>query len=395
MEHAYDYVIVGAGMSADAAIKAIREGAPEASIALIGDEREAPYQRPPLSKDLWNGDTDDADIMLETERQDVDMYLDRSVKLVDRAAHGLRDSEGDLFRYKRLLIATGAEPNQLPIESDRVVHFRTHDDYRRLRELATEGQHVAVVGGGFIGCELAASLAGNGVKVSWLFPGEGPGAGRFPEGLSEFLTGYYRERGVQVMPGSRVSGGKETDHGVELTLEDERTLAVDAVVAGLGVTPRTELAEAAGLRVDDGIVVDARLRTQDPDIWAAGDVASFHAMDLGRRIRVEHENAAVSMGAHAGRAMRGEDAAYTELPFFYSDLFDLGYEAVGVLDTGLEVVEDWAEPYQKGVVYYLERGRVRGVLLWNVWEKVDAARQLIAMPGPFDAKSLKGRIDKG
>lgn len=392
MEHVYDYVIVGAGMSADAAVRAIREGAPEASIALIGNEREAPYQRPPLTKGLWTGDVDDAGIMLDTGGQDVDMYLDRRVERIDRATHGVYDSAGDGFGYRRLLLATGAEPRHLPVDGGRVVHMRTHDDYRRLRELAVEGRHLAVVGGGFIGCELAAALTENGVKVSWLFPGAGPGAGRFPAGLSDFLVHYYQARGVQVLPGARVRGGHDSGERVRLALEDGRHLDVDAVAAGIGVQPRSELARAAGLRVEDGIVVDARLRTHDPDIWAAGDVANFYAMDLGRRIRVEHENAAVSMGAHAGRAMRGEDAAYTELPYFYSDLFDLGYEAVGLLDTRLDVVEDWIEPNRKGVIYYLERGRVRGVLLWNVWDKIDAARALIARPGPFDAAALKGHI---
>jgi NADPH-dependent 2,4-dienoyl-CoA reductase/sulfur reductase-like enzyme len=140
------------------------------------------------------------------------------------------------------------------------------------------------------------------------------------------------------------------------------------------------------------VVVDARLRTSDPDIWAAGDMANFFNPSLGRRLRVEHENAALEMGAHAGAAMAGAGGDYTTLPYFYSDLFDLGYEAVGLLDARLQVVEDWSEPHRKGVVYYLDGGRVRGVLLWNVWGQVDAARELIAQDGPFDAASLRGRI---
>jgi len=169
---------------------------------------------------------------------------------------------------------------------------------------------------------------------------------------------------------------------------------VEAAVAGLGVTPNTALAEQAGLAVDDGIVVDAHLRSSDADIWAAGDVANFRSAALDRRLRVEHEDAAISMGRLAGRAMAGVEEAYTTLPFFYSDLFDLGYEAVGLLDTRLEVVEDWREPNREGVVYYLEAGRVRGVLLWNTWDQVDAARELIAQPGPFDAASLRGRLPR-
>jgi len=168
----------------------------------------------------------------------------------------------------------------------------------------------------------------------------------------------------------------------------------DAVVAGLGVTPNTELAAAAGLAVDNGIVVDAQLRTNDPDIFAAGDVANFPCAPLGMRLRVEHENAAISMGHHAGRNMAGADEAYTTLPFFYSDLFDLGYEAVGLLDDRFEIVEQWTQPYREGVVYYLDGGRVRGVLLWNVWGQVDPARELIAAPGPFDVENVRGRLPR-
>jgi NADPH-dependent 2,4-dienoyl-CoA reductase/sulfur reductase-like enzyme len=177
-----------------------------------------------------------------------------------------------------------------------------------------------------------------------------------------------------------------------LKLSDGSTLAADAVVAGLGITPNVQLAEAAGLKVDNGIVVNEHLQTSDPDIYAAGDVAAFPAPALGRRLRVEHENAAITMGTRAGKCMAGQDAPYDELPFFYSDLFDLGYEAVGTLDSRLETVEQWVTPFREGVVYYLDAGRVRGVLLWNTWGQVDAARTLIAAPGPFDAENVRGRL---
>ena len=152
------------------------------------------------------------------------------------------------------------------------------------------------------------------------------------------------------------------------------------------------LARAAGLTVKDGIEVDPQLRTSRPDIYAAGDVASFQNPALGKRIRVEHEDNANTMGAIAGRNMAGAGARYDHLPFFYSDLFDLGYEAVGDLDARHETYADWKEKYREGVVYYLEGGRVRGVLLWNTWGQVDAARALIAEPGPFRPEQLKGRL---
>jgi 3-phenylpropionate/trans-cinnamate dioxygenase ferredoxin reductase subunit len=396
MDHTSDYLIIGGGMAADAAIGAIREHDPEGRIGLIGDEREPPYERPPLSKALWKGDKDIASIDLDTRRHVVDMHLGRRAVMLDRASLAVRDDQGETHGYKRLLLATGARVRVLPFEGDRVIHFRTQDDYLRLRRFATEGAHIAVVGGGFIGSELAASMTGAGCKVTMVFAGDGIGAARFSQGLSDFLNEYYRKRGVDVRTGIRVSGGKADDDGVKLELSDGSVLEVDAVVAGLGVQPNTELAEQAGLDVDDGIVVDARLRTADPAIWAAGDVASYPSLALGGRRRVEHENAAISMGHHAGSGMAGEDAAFTTQPFFYSDLFDLGYEAVGELDANhLEVVEHWAEQYKRGVTYYMEGARVRGVLLWNVWGQVDAARELIAAPGPYDADALRNRIPMG
>ena len=395
MEHVHDYLIVGAGMAADAAAKAIREVDGKADVGLVGDEASPPYQRPPLSKALWEGDKSLADIDLDTAGSGAVVHGGRRVVALDRAARTLRDDRGDTYRYRRLLLATGSTPRRLPFDAnERVIHFRTLDDYRALRRFAVKGAHVAVVGGGFIGSELAASLAGVGCKVTMLFPGTSIGAGRYPAALGHYLDDYYREQGVVVSAGVNVVDGKAVDDGVELALSDGETLRADAVAVGIGVTPNVGLAEQAGLKVDDGIVVDDRLHSSDADIWAAGDIANFFNPALDRRLRVEHEDAAVGMGRHAGRVMAGVDAVYDTLPFFYSDLFDLGYEAVGLLDTRLEVVEDWREPYREGVVYYLDGGRVRGVLLWNTWDQVDAARALIAEAGPFDASSLRGRLPR-
>ena len=156
-----------------------------------------------------------------------------------------------------------------------------------------------------------------------------------------------------------------------------RSVAADAVVAGIGIAPSTELAVAAGLAVSDGVEVDESLRTSDPDIFAAGDVARFSNPALGKKIRVEHEDAANTMGAAVGRAMAGAKVKYDHLPFFYSDLFDLGYEAVGEIDARHRTVSEWKTPFREGIVYYLQNDTVRGVLLWNTWGKVDEARALI------------------
>jgi NADPH-dependent 2,4-dienoyl-CoA reductase/sulfur reductase-like enzyme len=177
-----------------------------------------------------------------------------------------------------------------------------------------------------------------------------------------------------------------------LKSESGQTFYADGVIAGLGIEPNVSLAQAAGLEIDNGIVVDEGLRTSYPDIYAAGDVAHFFNPLLGKRIRVEHEDNANTMGRAAGQAMAGNSAPYHHLPFFYSDLFELGYEAVGELNPRLETVADWKERYREGVIYYLEHGRVRGVLLWNTWGQVDAARALIAEPGPFRAEDLRGRL---
>jgi 3-phenylpropionate/trans-cinnamate dioxygenase ferredoxin reductase component len=225
---------------------------------------------------------------------------------------------------------------------------------------------------------------------------EGLGSRVFPRDLAQSLADYYRQKGVALLVGGTISGIEEQGERLALSIQGldggEREVLVDGVVAGIGVQPNAELAQAAGLEVADGIVVDEFLRTSHPDVYAAGDVAAFYTPTLGMRLRVEHEDNAKTMGRQAGQNMAGDARPYHHLPFFYSDLFDLGYEAVGEVDSRLETVADWKEPYREGVVYYLREGRVRGVLLWNVWEQVEAARRLIAEPGPFGPDDLIGRL---
>jgi 3-phenylpropionate/trans-cinnamate dioxygenase ferredoxin reductase component len=231
-----------------------------------------------------------------------------------------------------------------------------------------------------------------------VFPDDCISSRIFPEDLAHNVGQYYREKGVELMPGCSVVGIETVDEGYELSVEnegEERKIAVDRVVAGIGVEPNVELATKAGIDAENGMIVDEYLRTSAPDVFAAGDVASFVNPALGSRIRVEHEDNAKAMGRTAGRNLAGATEKYEHLPFFYSDLFDLGYEAVGELDSRLEMVADWKDPYREGVVYYLRDGRVRGVLLWNVWKQVDAARRLIAEPGPFSAVDLRGRLPEG
>jgi 3-phenylpropionate/trans-cinnamate dioxygenase ferredoxin reductase component len=232
----------------------------------------------------------------------------------------------------------------------------------------------------------------NGEGVVMLFPTEAIGSHAFPADLARFLNGFYREKGVEVLAGETVSGLKTHTEKLDVLTSGGQEITVDGVVAGIGIEPDVRLAEGAGLEVGDGIVVDEFLRTSSPDVYAAGDVANFYNPVLDKRLRVEHEDNANTMGLLAGRNMAGAAEPYHHLPFFYSDLFELGYEAVGEVDARLETVADWKDLGREGVVYYLWEGQVRGVLLWNVWEQVDAARRLIAEPGPFEADDLKGRL---
>ncbi|HET6905690.1 MAG TPA: FAD-dependent oxidoreductase [Rhodanobacteraceae bacterium] len=393
MEHAYDYLILGAGMAASAAAHGIRARDPRGSIGMIGSEAHPPYDRPPLTKDLWNGKKQPEDIWRDIEGVQATLFPGRHATALDPHAKSVRDDHGDHYRYGKLLLATGGTPRRIGgLEGDRVLYYRVLDDYHVLRDALHEGIRIAVIGGGFIGSEIAAALAMNGAKVTQLVAEDAIGARVYPPELARFVTDYYRGKGVDVRCGAMVTAGSASDEGVTLNLRDGSSVEAEWVVAGLGITPNVQLAQSAGLRVDNGVVVDAYLRTSAPDIWAAGDVANYPDATLGTRRRVEHEDAALTMGEHAGANMAGADRPYTHLPYFYSDLFDLGYEALGDLDSRLQMVQDWKQPNREGVVYYLRDGRVRGVLLWNTWDQKDNARALIAESGPFDAVSLKGRI---
>jgi 3-phenylpropionate/trans-cinnamate dioxygenase ferredoxin reductase subunit len=399
------YVLVGGGMAADAAAKAIRAADPQGAVTLVTAEPDAPYRRPHLSKALWSGGAE-AKAFLGTAGHGVEVMTGRAVTGIDTRAHRVTLEDGQALEYDQLLIAAGARARRLPglPEEGPVVAYRSFADYRLARSRAGEGRRTLVVGGGFVGAELAAGLAAAGTAVHMAFPETGLGAGRFPAGLAEALTERYRARGVDVHAGTKLDAAERSGECVRVRLTDGFEAEFDLVALGVGVEPNVELARAAGLRVEDGVVVDAALRVIDdsgspvPGVFAAGDVASFPwPRPLGRS-RVEHEDAAVTMGAHAGRQMvaqaRGEEPApYEHLPFFYSDLFSDGYEAVGRLDGRLRMVEDWKRPFEEGVVYYLDGDRVVGVLLWNTWGQVDAAREVIMADQPIaDESSLIGRL---
>jgi NADPH-dependent 2,4-dienoyl-CoA reductase/sulfur reductase-like enzyme len=379
------YLIVGGGMTGDAAVKGIREHDSDGTITLVGAEQHPPYKRPPLTKGLWKGG-DEEKIWRGTADYDVDLRLGRRIVSLDLDARRAVDDQGEEYGYEQLLLATGGSPRRLGGADDSVVYYRTLDDYRTLRAAATDGARIVVIGGGFIGSELAASLTGAGSKVTMVFPEPAISFRVFPAALAKFVTDYYREQGVDVLTEETVA----SVHGTNVQTGSGRTLEADAIVAGLGIVPNTELAATVGLPVDNGIVVDeyGRVDGRD-DVFAAGDVASFPIPALGRRFRVEHEDHANSHGKAVGANMAGAAKPYDHVPFFYSDLFDLGYEAVGEVDSRLDTVERWDEPNRKGVVAYVdEAGRPRGVLLWNTWDKVDAATELIRAAQPVDEGTL-------
>jgi 3-phenylpropionate/trans-cinnamate dioxygenase ferredoxin reductase component len=385
------YLIIGGGMTADSAVQGIRQADASGNIGVIGAELHPPYNRPPLSKGLWKGDPVES-IWRKAESSGVEVHLGREAKHLDAKNKRVNDDQGTIHTFDKLLLATGGSVRRLPFGGNDIIYFRTLDDYRRLRALAGKEKRFAVIGGGFIGWEVAAALAMNGSQVTMLFPEEGIGSRIYPRDLAQFLDAYYQEKGVEVLPRETAAGLDRRGEKFALKLRSGRTIEVDAIVAGIGIQPNTTLAERAALEIDNGIVVNESLQTSHPDIYAAGDVAEFYNPALGKRIRVEHEDNANTMGQAAGMAMAGRPSPYHHLPSFYSDLFDLGYEAVGELDSRLETFSDWKTPHREGVVYYLDQGRVRGVLLWNTWGQVDNARKLIAEPGPFRGPDLKGRL---
>jgi NADPH-dependent 2,4-dienoyl-CoA reductase/sulfur reductase-like enzyme len=386
----YKFLIIGGGMTADAAISGIREVDSGGSIGLISAETHPPYSRPPLSKGLWKGKPLES-IYLRAE-DNANLHLGRFVTSIDPQNKAVKDDQGLNYTYEKLLLATGGSPRKLPFGGDDVVYFRTLDDYQRLNKLAEQGARFAVIGGGFIGSEITSALTNRKQEVVMVFPEEGIGSLLFPPDLARYLNDYYRQKGVNVLAGELVNGIERRGDDIALIFKSGQEILVDQVVAGIGILPNVSVAEEADIKVDNGILVDEYLRTNQVDIFAAGDVANIYNPVLDMRLRVEHEDNALTSGRFAGRNMAGEPIPYDHLSSFYSDLFELGYEAVGELNPRMETYSDWEEPYQKGVVYYLKDDRVRGVLLWNVWDQVDAARHLIAESRPVTEAELKGRL---
>ncbi len=399
MQDSYRYVIVGAGLAGASAVEGIREVDPEGPILLIGREEALPYDRPPLSKSLWLGKKQVDEIHLHErdfyDSKGVDLQLGAEASALDAKAKTIATTGGAACRYEKLLLATGGRPRRLDVpggDLPLICHYRTLDDYMRIREQAAAGKAAIVVGGGFIGSEMAAALHSNGVSVTMVYGGPYLVDRVLPADLGKALQDDYVSRGIAVHSEDVPVAFEERDGRVAVATKSGQKIEADFAIVGIGIEPETRLAEAAGLDIENGIVVDEHQRTSEPDIFAAGDVAAFPYEALGGRMRIEHWDHALNHGKQAGKNMAGADQPYTHMPYFFSDLFEFGYEAVGEVDSRLTVVADWQEKHKTGVLYYLSGDTVRGVMLCNVWDKVEEARTLIQASKKVEPAELVGAI---
>jgi len=348
------------------------------TIALLTEETYPPYRRPMLSKSLWRG-TPLEEVWLPTADAGVSIQTGSRAVSLDLNAKCVWDAQGNQWCFEKLLLATGCTPRTLPQASDGIVYFRTLEDYFTLREQLEEAERVGIIGGGYIGSELGAALAMNGKRVTMLFPESGICARLFPPALSDWLNALYRAQGVEVLTGVLVEAVERTTHW-QVRLSDGRVRTFDTLVAGLGVLPRDELAKEAGLDAPNGVRVNEYFQTPHPDVYAAGDVALFPYALLGIETRVEHEDHAIASGFYAGQAMAGAAQPYEHLPMFYSELFDIRYEAVGLIDSQLETRLEGALPEGAGIIAYYQNSRLVGALSWRGACSVDELRDRLRSP---------------
>lgn len=367
-------------MAADAAVMGIRAIDPDSEIAILTEERFPPYRRPALSKSLWQPEVSVESIWLETPTEGVTLLTSERAVALHIGSKSVRTRSQKEIGYDKLLIATGCSPAKELAWDERTLYYRGLDDYLRLRDWTEYRRRFAVIGGGYVGSEIAAALTMHGKEVVMFFPEAGICGRILPEDLSLHLNDYYRARGVQVFPSGFVENVLPSEEGFTIVCADGPVWGVDAVVAGLGARPNDRLAVDAGLQVGNGIWADECLQTSSEDIYAAGDVAAWFHPILQQRIRVEHEDNAIATGYYAGMNMAGERTECEHIPAFYSHLFDLRYDAVGELDSTLITHIEWEEPLVRGTIYYLRDEYVQGVLLWNLPDRLNEAREQLMRP---------------
>ncbi|MDN6626290.1 MAG: NAD(P)/FAD-dependent oxidoreductase [Pisciglobus halotolerans] len=388
----YDYLIIGGGIVGGYAAESIRELDKDGTIGIVSTDMDEPYTRPALSKLIWTSDTfTEKDVPFGTaEKTSAEIMLETEAIEIDRNRHTVQLSNGRTIGYIKLLIATGSEPNKIQgPEDDHVIYFRSFEDYRKLRRFSGKQQHVIVVGGGYIGSELAAALIQNNTRVTYLYPDNVLFEKKFPKELTEKLESTFRDAGVEMVNNSRVSSyRKEDDDTFVLTLESGKEIQGDTIVFGLGVTPRLSLAEKTGLTITDGVVVNNFLQTDDPDIYAAGDIVSYIDPIFGRK-RIEHVDHARKSGAAVGKIMAGSKEPYNHTPYFYSHIFDISWQALGTLDPELDLLSDTVGDGK--IFYYLKNDKPIGALIWRADVDLDDVRHVLDNP-PTDSKELKGLV---
>jgi 3-phenylpropionate/trans-cinnamate dioxygenase ferredoxin reductase subunit len=372
-------VIVGGGLAGAKTAEALREQGYDGSITLLAAEEELPYERPPLSKGYLAGkDEFEKAVVHPLEwyaEHDVDLRRGAEVSRIDRGSHEVELADGTRLPYGALVLATGSEPRTLDVPGAQPLTLRTHADSDRIKATFGEGKRLAVVGGGWIGLEVAAAAREAGTEVTVVEAAEQPLLGVLGSDMGKVFADLHREHGVDLRLGSTDLAGLEAD----------------AVVVGVGVRPRTELAEAAGLDVDNGVLVDPSLRTSDPDIYAVGDIANQDHPVLGRRIRVEHWANALNQPATAAAAILGGSAPYDRLPYFFSDQYDLGMEYVGHAtreDTARVVTRGDVEKREFVAFWLDDQDRILAAMNVNVWDVPDEVRPLIANHTVVDVGKL-------
>ncbi|MFL5842136.1 MAG: NAD(P)/FAD-dependent oxidoreductase [Thermoleophilaceae bacterium] len=389
------FMIVGASLTGAKTAEALRDEGFDGRVVLIGDEPELPYERPPLSKDYLRGDVPREKAYVHGESfygaRDIELLTGTTVTALDAGRSRISLDDGRELGYDRLLLATGAEPNRIRVPGaalEGVHYLRTLADCDALRERLAGGGHVVVIGAGWIGAEFAASARQRGCEVTIVEPASVPLERVLGVEVGAVYRDLHRDRGVQLLCGTGVESFEGTQAVERVLTSDGRKLECDFVVVGIGAAPRVALAEAAGLHTDNGIVVDQRLATSHPAIFAAGDVASAWHPFYERRIRVEHWANALNQGPLAAQAMLGRDVAYERLPYFFSDQYDVGMEYSGLATDWDQIVFRGDPAAREFVAFWLRDQRVVAGMNVNVWDVNDQVQGLIRSRQAVDVAAL-------
>src|SRR5689334_17402445 len=389
------FIVAGAGFAGAKAVETLREEGFDGRLILIGDEHERPYERPPLSKDYLRGEAERETIYVHPERfyaeHDVDVRLGRRAVELDLSARELVLDDGEWLHYDRLLLATGAEPRRLAIpgaELDGVLYLRSVADCDVLRERFDRGGSVVVIGAGWIGSEVAASARTRGLDVTVLEPQSVPLERVLGPELGAVYRDIHLDHGVRMRLGTGVEAFEGAGAVERVRTSAGDTIDCDFAVVGIGVRPRTELAARAGIATSDGILADEHLRTNAPDVFAAGDVVSAHHPFYGERIRVEHWANALEQGPAAARNMLDREQPYERLPYFFSDQYDVGMEYTGYAPAWDRVVFRGDPSAREFIAFWLAGDRVIAGMNVNVWDVVDPIQRLIREHVALDDRRL-------